>query len=182
MYRILSNCSGTLRELKLATLTGFDEGLLKFNDNSQEHPDIDPTKRPRWSLPHIKSLQLVLDGYQPKASAFLPCVCPELESIQIMIVDDLYPSAQLVSTLKEHCPKLHRIHLDVDMACFLHGYSENPNPKAYASLIKDTCRPQGLQFALMTLPTGLDDLMKDALLFHTDSLVTLEIEEVGRSN
>ncbi|KAG0245309.1 hypothetical protein BGX31_007645 [Mortierella sp. GBA43] len=51
-----------------------------------------------------------------------------------------------------------------------------PDPEIHALLFKDGCGPQGLKCASIGLSEGVSDLMKDALLFHANTLVTLEIE------
>jgi len=120
MYRMLQNCSRTLKELKLKAIAGFDEKLFYEDINAICSLDNNcfVAKVPgpsSWTLPRLKSLKLVLDDMQSQASVLLPQVCPALESIRIKVKSKGHPVQQLIATLHEHCPHLHTIHYQRDL-------------------------------------------------------------------
>ncbi|KAK3822940.1 MAG: hypothetical protein J3Q66DRAFT_397415 [Benniella sp.] len=179
VYRILSNCSGTLRELKIMGLLPVDEEEpLFFDDPEHEYLNKDPAKRPHWSLPHLKSLTLELNVRENQTGVHLPRLCPALESICITMDEYVHPIPLFTSILREHCHNLRKIRIvgSLPFVCGDYGRA----PLNYTTLFKDSCGPRGLQSASLTMPDGIDDYMKDALLFHADTLVTLELDCLQR--
>ncbi|KAF9366863.1 hypothetical protein BGX34_003963 [Mortierella sp. NVP85] len=178
IYRMLQNCSRTLRELKLKAIAGFDEKL--FNGDIDAFGSLDNcsvTKVPgsrSWTLPRLKSLKLVLDDMQSQASVLLPQVCPSLESIRIKVKSKGHPVQQLIAALHEHCPNLHTIHYQRDLK--MRDHRNSPGSEINASLFKDSFASPMLRYASMGLTGNLDQSMADALLFHSTTLVALELQ------
>ena len=175
LHGILSNCSETLRKLKIVELKGFDERLPYYNGHGYEHIDGEHTGSPRWSLPHLKSLTMKLDHPESQASALLPRLCPALESIHIMMNKEIRSMPQLVSSLRDYCPSLREVSLLGSRSFFSTQYDQGLD--VYASLFRESC-PQGLQSVSIALPRGLNDPTKDALLLHGNTLVSLELQSI----
>ncbi|KAF9363508.1 hypothetical protein BGX34_003905 [Mortierella sp. NVP85] len=175
LHGILSNCSETLRELKIVELKGFDERLPYYNGHGYEHVSGEHTGSPQWSLPHLKSLTMKLDHPESQASALLPRLCPALESIHIMMNKEIRSMPQLVSSLRGYCPNLREISLLGNRSFF--STQDDQGLDVNASLFKDSC-PQGLQSVSISLPRGLDEPIKDALLLHVNTLVRLELQSI----
>ncbi|KAF9363854.1 hypothetical protein BGX34_003187 [Mortierella sp. NVP85] len=179
VYRILSNCSGTLRELKIMGLLPVrEEEPLFFDDPEHGYLNKDPAKRPHWSLPHLKSLTLELNDRECQTGVHLPRLCPALESICITMDEYVDQIPLFTSILREHCHNLRKIRIGASLPFVRGNYRRAP--LNYTILFRDSCGPRGLQSASLTMPDGIDDYMKDAFLFHADTLVTLELDCLQR--
>ncbi|KAF9956946.1 hypothetical protein BGZ65_002329 [Modicella reniformis] len=177
LFGILSGCSGTLRRLTLKSISGFDEGLFQYRGdhngidlNTTTHISSD-TKGWPWSLRQLKFLHLLLDHRQSHASVLLPRLCPSLETIHITAADEVLPIKHLVSSLRLNCPNLHTIHYRNDL---IEDYFY-PEADVYASLFKDSFVSPGLRCTSIELSKGLEYRIMEALLFHSNTLVALEL-------
>jgi hypothetical protein len=174
LYVILKNCSGTLRELKLDGLIMIDEDPFNFVNNALDPPNDGPSGMTPMSLPHLKSLSLSTLETQSLGASRLLRYCPALETIDISISVTPHSISNFASELREHCHNLQTIHLKTFF--YMADTPENPISEMEALLFKDSIGPQGLKRAMMSVSRAVDNLMKDALLLHADTLVTLRIE------
>ncbi|KAG0245312.1 hypothetical protein BGX31_007648 [Mortierella sp. GBA43] len=174
LYEVLDNCSWTLKALGLAGVGGFDQGLFDHFNNVRGQPDSSSTGMTPRSFPRLKSLVLVLDDRQSVAALRLLRHCPALESISISVTSRRHSISNFTSELRKHCHNLQDIKLRTYAFSEYGQYISSPEMEAL--LFKDGCELRGLRRASMTSPRGVDNFMRDALLFHGDTLVTLEIE------
>ncbi|KAG0224401.1 hypothetical protein BGX31_008027 [Mortierella sp. GBA43] len=174
IYGILRGCSRTLRELNLFGLSGCNEDLFHIDDITRSQPSDVPAGMAPWSLPHLKSLKLMLADRQPVATIRLLRLCPALETIDIYILGQRHSISNFTSELRGYCQNLQAINLQ--MFPFRVHNDYNPDPEVEALLFKNSCGSKGLRRAMMRLSRRMDSLMRDALLFHADNLVTLQIE------
>ncbi|KAG0245310.1 hypothetical protein BGX31_007646 [Mortierella sp. GBA43] len=170
MYRILNTCSGTLKELTIGTTSGLDEGLFDYHNNI--HPSADPGTTPKLILPRLKVLQLVLRNERHDGYVRFPSLCPALESIYIS-TDTNRPVLRLALELRQHCPNLRSVRTFTN-AFYLPDLFDH-NPSIYASLFKECHDPQSLQCASIHLPRGLDTSMRNAIMFHSETLTEVEL-------
>ncbi|KAI8347808.1 hypothetical protein B0O80DRAFT_502450 [Mortierella sp. GBAus27b] len=174
LYGILKNCSGTLRELKLDGLGMIDEDQFNFVNNALDPSNDSPSGMTSMSLPHLKSLSLSsLETQSIGASRLLRC-CPALETIDISFSVAPHSISNFASELREHCHNLQTIHLKTYF--YMADTPENPISEMEALLFKDSIGPLGLKRAMVSVSRTVDNLMRDTLLFHADTLVTLRIE------
>lgn len=169
LYRILSGCAGTLRSLRLDHVQGFDQGCFEYHVGV----DSDNTRRivSRLTLPRLKSLRLLLASDQSKTSILLARHCPSLESIHITVDHEELPIPSLVAALRESCSHL----TSISYYAMRHHDGYYPEPRTYASLVKDSFPSPRLQKISLGLPQGLDDDMMEALLFHATTLTEMEL-------
>ena len=182
LFGILTGCAKTLKKLNIESIRGFDKGLFEMHgdgisrDNNTNNSIIGGTTgKPRWTLPHLKSLSMGPNYAEgSEMTALLPRLFPALESINIIIHEDVDQIAELISTLREYCNNLNSIGYGPtpwDEFCL----AVFPEPKIYGSLFKDSFATARLQCASVLVSNVLDEQILDALLFHATTLVKLEL-------
>ncbi|KAI8347807.1 hypothetical protein B0O80DRAFT_502449 [Mortierella sp. GBAus27b] len=174
LYEILGTCSRTLKVLILGRLPECGDCPFNRVDNTLEQPKNYLAGMAPWSLPQLKTLKLnLLDTQSAETHRLLRC-CPALEYIDMYISNQRHSISNFTSELREHCHNLQAICLRT-FSCAI-GHNQNQNPKMEALLFKDGIGPQRLKRAMMSVSRAVDSLMRDALLFHADTLVSLRIE------
>ncbi|KAG0233785.1 hypothetical protein B0O80DRAFT_445665 [Mortierella sp. GBAus27b] len=184
-YRILSQCTGTLRKLNLRALDGIDQGVFELhnggsdshsssNNGSSSTLSFNLTGKPSWTVPHVKFLSMEPTSIDLEMTALLPRLFPAIESVFLVIKDDVDHIPGLTSTLREHCTNLRSIGYgpaswdNFDSAWL-------PAPEVYAALCKDSFSTPQLECASVLLSWKLDNHLIEALLFHAPTLVKLEL-------
>lgn len=166
LFRILSGCAGTLTILRLYVASGYTDKLFNHNGSGTS-----VSGGPKWTLPHVKSLQLCISKERHEASLFLPWLFPALENINV-IAYARFPSLKpLTDTVRDYCPHIRSV-------SYGNQYYDSryyPEPEDYAPLFKDSVKPQTLQRVSLGLPKGLDGYTMGALLYHVTTLVELDL-------
>ncbi|KAF8941647.1 hypothetical protein BGZ58_003677 [Dissophora ornata] len=187
LFGVLSKCQGTLRNLMLESIAGFDErlflGTYKGNmvgnvaSSECDHKGLDKKEgSPILQLTNLKHLRMLLDWTQSPAAVYIPCMCPALESLDLTVDEGKFDLTQLTTILRTHCPNLNTISYEEGYSMmYEHGYF--PQPSIYASLYKDCAMSRSAQLRNITvaLPLGLDCHMLEALLTHSTTLEVLDL-------
>ncbi|KAG0364309.1 hypothetical protein BC939DRAFT_447274 [Gamsiella multidivaricata] len=180
MYGMLSTCKSSLKRLRIESVSGLYEDLFFDHEKNYSGPDdhissaiASKIRAPRFQMTQLTSLALALDWVQSTSSIFFPCVCPALERLDLTVDTESFDFLQLSRNLRLYCPNFHTLRykegysMEYEHGCF-------PVPDIYAGLFKN-CSLNGLKYASLGLPMGLNDLMLDALLTHAATLETLKL-------